>query len=143
MEGIIKLFGEITDIIYQNDSTVTISLNCTQIYRKSVQTEYYETVDFCASPLVVDIPYGGPVSLSEMEFQKFHFGKNINHGTNGFGAKISDLRHNHKVDVYIHWRTVGTYESKQSFVIQHIVVFNKSKLPENLTTLVELLATLP
>lgn len=133
MEGIIKLVGLVTDVVYLCDATIVFSLECRAIFAKEASAKEYDCLSLGNQPQTVDVPYQGATMMSKFETDKFCFDKDLL-GTGGFGAKISEIRRGHQVEVYVHWCRA---EGCQHTAIRNVVVVNQALQPQKLNDLIE------
>ena len=138
MEGIIKLVGLVTDVVYLCDATIVFSLECRAIFAKEASAKEYDCLSLGNQPQTVDVPYQGATMMSKFETDKFCFDKDLL-GTGGFGAKISEIRRGHQVEVYVHWRRIENCD-KPHTVVQSVVVVDQVKQLQKLRNLVEQIA---
>lgn len=138
MEGIIKLIGPVTDVVYLSDSTIVFSLECRVIFAKAVDAKEYECISAGNQQKIVDVPYQGTVMISKSEIDKFCFDEDIL-SVGGLGAKISEIRRGHQVEVYVHWRRIENCD-KPHTVVQSVVVVDQVKQLQKLGNLVEQIA---
>lgn len=137
MQGIIKIFGEVTDVTYQGDSCINIALKYRNVYEKSFDEETYRLVENLErdKSKSMEIPYCGAVSLTKDVEEKLGLSREeIN--VYGYGAKIGEIHKGNRIVVYALWHRVDNF-GQASCVTDKVIVVNHAPKLEQLGNLVE------
>ena len=123
MEGFIKFTGKIIGISYPGSASAIIKLACTYVYEKTAQDDDWRRAFPDRKSRFLLIPYGGAVSLSQMQDTAFAFSSLVPRTTRGFGADIESLFAGDEVEVYVAWHCSNPSCRR---VVTKVIVASKS-----------------
>lgn len=126
MKGIIRLDGKVTDITYQRDSVINITLCYTNASLKKDGEEWvFIPQKKFGTESFAEFPYSGAGLISDELLKELGLPEGIEHPF--YGEKTQDIHVDNEISLFLIWHRNNDSDET---VVERRVVRNHSKRPE-------------
>ena len=124
MEGIIKFFGKVTNVAYQEHGFMTIKMQVVWHQHKGMEeTEFSAKEELPKDKYpYVCISYHGPARIDSVKDAAFGFDEKVKRSPYGIGAATDEINIGDQVFVYARWRQIPNYSGESHLVMEEVVV---------------------